>query len=100
LISLDYLTFRQLSADTDLYSPDSLDQRLVERAGHAVRSGSLWTVRPAMKVFFDGCSFWIASHFNRYEAALRAGAVHAEFWCDIKRGTKGDAINFSKGATT
>jgi hypothetical protein len=98
MISLDYLKFIQLSVDGDLYDADALDERTVHRAAQAIAAGTMWTVRPALTAFFDGCSFWVASHFNRYEAARRVDARHCEFWCDIKQGTKRDAINFGKGA--
>ena len=97
MISLDYLKFIQLSVDGDLYDADALDERTVHRAAQAIAAGTMWTVRPALTAFFDGCSFWVASHFNRYEAARRADARHCEFWCDIRQGTKRDAINFGKG---
>lgn len=92
MIALDYLTLSQLCADGDLYSAESLDQRTLWRAEVAARRGEMWRARPAMTVFFDGCYFWVASLFHRYEAGLCAG--YCEFWCDIKRGTKSDAINF------
>jgi hypothetical protein len=97
MIALDYLKFIQLSADSDLYDAEALDERTVRRAAAAIAAGTMWTVRPALTAFFDGCSFWVASHFNRFEAARRAGAHHCEFWCDIRQGTKRDAINFGKG---
>jgi hypothetical protein len=48
-----------------------------------------------MTVFFDGCRFWLAGHFHRYEAARRLGARHQEFWCEIQPGSKGDAVRYA-----
>lgn len=97
MIGLDYLKLSQMGADADVYRADALDERQLARASKAVTLGQMWQARPAMTVFFDGCLFWVASHFHRYESAVRAEAPHCEFWCDISRGTKGDAINHAKG---
>ena len=48
-----------------------------------------------MKGFFDGCQFWLASHFHRYEAARQLGVRHQEFWCAIQPGLKEDAFGYA-----
>lgn len=92
VLGLDYLKFLQLSVDNELTRGESYDDAALQDAMTAVRSGSMRAVRPAMKVFFDGCRFWLASHFHRHEAARRLGARHQEFWCEIEPGSKDDSV--------
>ncbi|MBB3259015.1 hypothetical protein F4827_003889 [Paraburkholderia bannensis] len=95
VLSLDYLKFLQLSVNPELADARIRDAAALEHAMAAVRSGSMRTEHPAMKVFFDGCQFWLASHFHRYEAARRLGARHQEFWCEIQPGSKDDALRYA-----
>ena len=99
VLGLDYLKFLQLSVDDELTRGESYDDAALQDAMTAVRSGSMRAVRPAMKVFFDGCRFWLASHFHRYEAARRPGVRHQEFWCEIAPGSKDDARLYASRAT-
>ena len=100
MISLDYLKLAQIKADGDLYRPEQLDQRTLQRAAVAIARGQMWLARPAMTVFFDQLYFWVASHFHRYEAALRGHSPYCEFWCDIKQGSKQAAIDFCRKSAT
>lgn len=88
----DYLTFLQLSVVEQLLVEKVSDDASLKEALDAICCGSMRLARPAMKVVFDGCRFWLASHFHRYEAARRLGARHQEFWCDIESGSKDDAL--------
>ena len=91
----DYLKFSQLSVADELSARESLDDAALEEAMTAIGCGSMRAGRPAMTVFFDGCRFWLAGHFHRYEAARRLGARHQEFWCEIQPGSKGDAVRYA-----
>jgi len=91
VLGCDYLKFLQLSVDDELAREESLDDAALEDATLSIRCGSMRAARPPMKVFFDGCQFWLASHFHRYEAARRLGARHQEFWCEIEPGSRDDA---------
>lgn len=51
---------------------------------------------PAITVFHDGSAYWLADGFHRYHANKRAGFLTID--CDVKSGTKRDAIFFSLGA--
>ncbi|MCG5076601.1 hypothetical protein [Paraburkholderia tagetis] len=95
VLGRDYLKFLQLSVDDEFPVEESLDDVALEDALAAIRCGSMRAVRPAMKIFFDGCQFWIASHFHRYEAARRLGARHQEFWCEIQPGPKDHAVRYA-----
>ncbi|MFA8391167.1 hypothetical protein [Burkholderia ubonensis] len=100
VLGIDYLKFLQLSVDDELLGEASLGDEALEDAMSAIRVGSMRAARPAMKVFFDGCRFWLASHFHRYEAARRLGARHQEFWCEIKPGPKADAVRYASSVSS
>ncbi|RQR49176.1 hypothetical protein DIE19_32050 [Burkholderia sp. Bp9126] len=95
MLGIDYLKFLQLSVDEELLGEASLGDEALEEAMSAIRVGSMRAARPAMRVFYDGCRFWLASHFHRYEAARRLGARHQEFWCEIRPGPKDDAVRYA-----
>ncbi|WP_321867341.1 hypothetical protein [Paraburkholderia tropica] len=95
MLGLDYLKFRQLSVDEVLRCTESFTEDAVRNAMADIRSGSMRTAQPAMKVFFDGCQFWLASHFHRHEAARRLGAFQQEFWCQIQPGQKAHAVRYA-----
>ncbi|WP_155628655.1 hypothetical protein [Burkholderia stagnalis] len=99
VLGIDYLKFLQLSVDDELLGAASLDDEALEEAMSAIRVGSMRAARPAMRVFFDGCRFWLASHFHRYEAARRLGARHQEFWCEIRPGPKDDAVRYASSVS-
>ena len=95
VLGRDYLKYSQLSVADELFAREFLDNAALEEAMAAIACGSMRAARPAMKVFFDGCRFWLAGHFHRYEAAGRLGARHQEFWCEIQPGSKGDAVRYA-----
>ncbi|KWH38335.1 hypothetical protein WT61_08190 [Burkholderia stagnalis] len=99
MLGIDYLTFSQLSVDDELLGEASLGDEALGEAMSAIRVGSMRAARPAMRVFFDGCRFWLASHFHRYEAARRLGARHQEFWCEIRPGPKDDAVRYASSVS-
>lgn len=53
-------------------------------------------VFPAIAVFYDGTSYWLADGYHRLKAHLKAGYHDIE--CDIHQGTQRDAILYSVGA--
>ncbi|AQH05029.1 hypothetical protein A9R05_38965 (plasmid) [Burkholderia sp. KK1] len=95
MLGLDYLKFTQLSISDDLLMQGVVTSSAVDDALNSIRLGTMRAARPAMKVFFDGCLFWLASHAHRYQAARLLDACHQEFWCDIRSGTRHDAIHFA-----
>jgi hypothetical protein len=97
VLGRDYLKFLQLSVDDELTREGSFDEEALQDAMAAVSSGLMRAAQPAMMVFFDGCQFWLASHFHRYEAARRLGARHQEFWCEIQPGPKDHAVRYASG---
>jgi hypothetical protein len=95
VLGSDYLKYSQLSVPDELLARAFLDDAAVQEAMAALRRGSMRAERPAMKVFFDGCKFWLAGHFHRYEAARQLGACYQEFWCAIQPGLKADALRYA-----
>jgi len=91
----DYLKFLQISVHQKLYDGELPDEADVQEAMTAIRCGSMRTARPAMKVFFDGCQFWLTSHLHRHEAARRLAARHQEFWCEILPGSSDEAVQYA-----
>ncbi|MBH2008230.1 MAG: ParB-like nuclease domain-containing protein [Xanthomonadaceae bacterium] len=51
---------------------------------------------PAVTVFHDGASYWLADGFHRFFAVQEAGLHEIE--ADIRQGTQRDAVLFSLGA--
>ncbi|SAL62519.1 hypothetical protein AWB74_03224 [Caballeronia arvi] len=95
VLGLDYLKFSQLSVSDEFLMREAIGSPAVEDALASIRLGTMRAARPAMKVFFDGCRFWLASHAHRYHAARVLGACHQEFWCDIQSGTRNDAVQYA-----
>ena len=95
MLGRDYLKYSELSVPDELLALEFLHDAALKKAMGALRRVSMRGERPAMKVFFDGCKFWLASHFHRYEAARQLGARHQEFWCEIQPGLKGDALRYA-----
>ena len=60
-----------------------------------LRGGAIF---PPVVVFHDGTDFWLADGFHRARAAEKAGL--AEIVCDVRAGTRRDAVLFAVGANT
>lgn len=60
-------------------------------ADYAEKFGDL----PPVTVYFDGTDYWLAGGFHRYHAATKAERKKVP--CDVRKGTKRDAILFSCG---
>ena len=95
VLGRDYLKYSQLSVPDELLARAFLDDAALQEAMAAIGCGSMRGERPAMKVFFDGCTFWLASHLHRYEAVRQLGVRHQEFWCAIQPGLKADALRYA-----
>lgn len=94
VLGSDYLKYSQISVPDEGLVRELIDDAALEEAIGAIGCGSMRGERPAMKVFFDGCKFWLAGQFHRYEAARLRGARHQEFWCEIQPGSKEDALHY------
>lgn len=71
----------------------AMDEGTIEEYSALMTEGKTF---PALVVFFDGTDHWLGDGWHRATAAIRAGMT--EFECDVKAGTKRDAILYSVGA--
>lgn len=70
-----------------------LNQETVEAYAEKAKEGAQL---PPVVVFFDGESYWLADGFHRRAAASAAGKETVV--CNVRQGTRRDAILFSVGA--
>lgn len=71
----------------------AIDFDVVEEYALALASGAAF---PPVVVFFDGSTYWLADGFHRTHAHKVAERQSIE--CDVRQGTRRDAILFSVGA--
>lgn len=71
----------------------AIDFDVVEEYALALASGAAF---PPVVVFFDGSTYWLADGFHRTHAHKTAGRQSIE--CDVRQGTRRDAVLFSVGA--
>ncbi len=76
-----------LSRDEGVLARTALDHETVESYAALMADGVEF---PALTVFDDGEKLRLADGFHRAEAAVRAGL--GDFACDVRRGTRRDAI--------
>lgn len=74
-------------------SRDSLRDDVIDEYADAYRAG---IDLPAVVVFYDGETYWLADGFHRVHAARKAGAEGIS--TDVRQGTQRDAILHSVGA--
>jgi N6-adenosine-specific RNA methylase IME4 len=70
-----------------------IDQFTVDDYAEAMRGGAQL---PPPIVFYDGTDYWLADGFHRVHA-FKSNAV-ADVECDVRQGTRRDAVLFSVGA--
>ncbi len=70
-----------------------LSHEHVAHLTEALRAGA---TLPAVTVFYDGTTYWLADGFHRVSA--HRNADHEEIICDVRRGTQRDAILFACSA--
>jgi hypothetical protein len=70
-----------------------INKAKVEEYAELVESGVTF---PAIRVFFDGVSYWLADGFHRYHAHKQAG--HGSISADIENGIARDALLYAIGA--
>ena len=82
-----------ISINGGTQSRAELNEAVVAEYAEIIRFGG--ELPPAV-VFEDGSNIWLADGFHRFHAHRAAGAM--EINCDVRSGTKRDAILFSVGA--
>lgn len=71
----------------------TIDFNVVEEYAQAMADGA---PLPPITVFHDGADYWLADGFHRRAAAEALGLVEIE--CDVRQGTRRDAVLHSVGA--
>lgn len=88
LIGLDAIRI-----DGGTQSREKIDEIIVGEYADLIEDG---VVFPAVRVYFDGVSHYLADGFHRYHAHRKAGKGSIE--ADVEKGTLRDAILYSLGA--
>jgi hypothetical protein len=88
LIGLDAIRI-----DGGTQSREKIDEIIVGEYADLIEDG---VVFPAVRVYFDGVSHYLADGFHRYHAHRKAGKGAIE--ADVEKGTLRDAILYSLGA--
>jgi uncharacterized ParB-like nuclease family protein len=82
-----------LRLDGGTQSRAELSISVISKYAEDMQSGDLF---PAVDVFYDGQSYWLADGFHRVRATEQVGAT--KIFADVKQGTQRDAVLFSLGA--
>lgn len=88
-----YLPLAEISIDGGTQARAEINMATVAEYADALSEGE--TLPPAL-VFFDGAKHHLADGFHRFHANAKIGAVSME--CEIRTGTRRDAVLFSVGA--
>lgn len=90
------LPLDKIIADDEIQSRVTIDNDVIEEYAEAMLSGSVF---PEIIIFRDEKGHnYIADGFHRYKATQKAGLKTID--CEIKHGSKRDAIFYSVGANT
>ena len=79
--------------DGGTQSRASLSESTIDEYAEAIANGATF---PPVTIFHDESSYWLAEGFHRFHAHDRAG--RESIACDIRQGTRRDAVLFSAGA--
>lgn len=82
-----------IKADPEIQSRQQLNQEIVKEYKESMLGKDKF---PPIIVFDDGKDYWLADGFHRYYAAQDAEIKEMD--CEIKKGTRRDAIIFSVGS--
>lgn len=89
------LALSSIRIDGGTQSRVEMNQATVDEYAAALADGAEF---PAVIVFFDGASYWLADGFHRYWAARKNKCATIE--ADAREGTQWDAVLFSVGANS
>lgn len=84
---------RFVRTDGGTQTRSGLNMFTVESYAEAMKEGIVF---PPIVTYYDGAEYWLADGFHRLAAAERAG--HSAIDCEIRQGTRRDAILYSVGA--
>lgn len=84
---------RFVRTDGGTQTRSGLNMFTVDSYAESMKEG---VVFPPIVTYYDGAEYWLADGFHRLAAAERAG--HSAIDCEIRQGTRRDAILYSVGA--
>lgn len=87
------LKLSAIKFDADTQMRDGLNGDTVADYRDAMKAGDEF---PPLVVFFDGSEYWLGDGYHRWHAASEAGL--SSFKCDIRQGSRRDAILWACGA--
>lgn len=87
------LRIEQIRTDGGTQARAELSISDINDYAEAMRGGAVF---PAIVVFYDGKTYWLADGFHRVQAAI--SAEKKELAADVRQGTQGDAVWFSCAA--
>ena len=87
------LRLSEIQFDGETQMRAELDLATVADYREELRAGTKF---PPIVVFFDGSSYWIGDGYHRWHAAAQSD--HETIECDVRKGTKRDAILHACGA--
>lgn len=87
------LPITSIRTDGGTQPRSTIDFGVVEDYATAMADGA---TLPPLTVFYDGQDHWLADGFHRRAAAETLGLAEVE--CDVRQGTRRDAVLFSVGA--
>ena len=89
------LAVNRLTFDFDVQCRESIQTGIVAEYKESMLAKAQF---PPLVIFYDGKIYWVADGFHRGQAYKEAGAVTCP--CDVRQGTKRDAILYAVGANT
>lgn len=93
MTALNLLLLDQIRTDGGTQPRTSINKGVVAEYAEAIGSGE---ALPKVVVFHDGTEFWLADGFHRWHGHRQAGAPEID--CDIRAGSRRDAVLFSVSA--
>ena len=87
------MPLKKIVFDVNTQMRASIDGDVVNEYRDAMKDGAKF---PAVVVFFDGSTHWLADGYHRWHAASEAGIETLQ--CDVKQGSRRDAILYACGA--
>lgn len=92
-IEVEKIALTQIKLDGGTQSRAGINQETLAEYAHAWQEGAKF---PAVILFYDGESYWLADGFHRVLSARQAELTEID--ADIRQGTRRDAVLFSVGA--
>jgi uncharacterized ParB-like nuclease family protein len=89
----DTIKLFMIRIDGGTQSRASLSESTIEEYVEAITNGATF---PPVTIFHDDSSYWLSEGFHRFHAHERAG--RESIACDIRQGTRRDAVLFAAGA--